>query len=430
LNRGKLGALAGLDSATKGLRQRLMSVITQGSLSVMSMSPYLRISAKFMIKHNKVLSKLLFACALIPALVYWMNPQDAIEWRFDVPEIVPSSAPPAMNVIFDLPYPESTAHAVALMQGEQQFSAIWFQGSREGATDIVIKKMDFALSEGKWAPIGDLPTDFLSSESVSRQFVPHQGVKTLGNTIQLRDGDFEQLLVTVVSIGGWAMSSIASLVVDDGLVVSAQKLNLSPFLNRSHLVRSATIQFSNGDIGIPAYLELGNAYGELVRLDGNNRVVAKSRMGQGRYGIQPLILPLTATHAISLMRNFDGKNQVYRSQSHDGGRTWTQPDPIADLPNPNAPVAGVTLSDGSMLIAFNDSATNADQLSLGVSRDGGDTWQRIYDLPVEENSPVGAMRYPAMSRMSNGDIILAFSYGGKKGVRIMQFNENWVKARQ
>lgn len=97
----------------------------------------------------------------------------------------------------------------------------------------------------------------------------------------------------------------------------------------------------------------------------------------------------------------DKTGYLLRSDSNDGGLTWTQPAPT-DIPNPGSKVRLFRLSDGRILLVHNpNSATshpnskrqaqcNRNPLALWISDDDMDTWgfqQILTDFP-------GMLAYP------------------------------------
>lgn len=353
----------------------------------------------------------------------WQKP--ALDWTFEYNVPTVSDAQPYFQKVFDYTSEVGTAHSPAIEVDETGFSLLWFDGIRESHNDVVIKKADVQLAGANW--LVSEPYDLFTRQSLSAATYPKQTILTLGNTIE-HEGFDDSYLATIVSIGGWAMASIAHVSMEEDRIDRVEKLSLSPALNRSHLVRSQMIAFENGDAGLPAYFELGNAFGELVRINSQGRVVDKRRIGAGRLGIQPVIVVQSPKKAVALLRNFKKKpDWLLASWTEDGGQSWSPLTPL-DLPNPNAPVAAVSLSGGAILMAFNDSATHASNLKLAVSEDGGRNWRRIATLEDRTEADQN-VRYPMMRRLPDGQIVLTYSWGSKKGIRAFVFNEAWVNAQ-
>ena len=263
-----------------------------------------------------------------------------------------------------------------------------------------------------------------TSHALGDGFVPRQLVVTLGNTIE-NEGAEQSLYATVVSVGGWAMASIADVRMQDGRPVRARKLSLSPFLNRSFLVKSPMVEYADGSFALPAYFEMGSTYGALVRFDAEGRVRDQRRMtGQGIKPIQPMIVPLDASRAVAFLRDFNDSGRLYVSRTEDGGRSWSKAG-ATDIAHPNAPVAALPVAGGRILMAMNGTGDDANQLHLALSEDEGESWRMIHTL---EKTP-GEARYPMLRRLPDGDILLAYSQGTKTGLRAVVMNESWVAAQ-
>ena len=86
----------------------------------------------------------------------------------------------------------------------------------------------------------------------------------------------------------------------------------------------------------------------------------------GWFGYQPALMPLSASSALAVLRNDDSSNVVSTARTEDGGLTWSTPQPL-DLPNADAGLDAVRLSDGRLLLAFNDSKTGRENLRLALS---------------------------------------------------------------
>ena len=370
---------------------------------------------------------LLLAAGLAAASV-WLRPVPPWEFAFDKPPAGGGAAPEFRTVLdvrgADQPGGGATLHSPAILRARPP-AILWFQGSREAAHDVRI--MSVTLSGAALAPGPVVP--LLDAASMSRAMTPPQVVMILGNTIQARPGEADRLLATIVSAGGWAASSIAAVEMADGKPVRARKLPLSPLLNRSQLVRNAVIRFANGDIGVPAYFEMAASFGELVRLGPDMRVRAKARIGQGVAAIQPAIVVTGPKTAVALMRPFGDLRRVFRSETRDGGRTWTRPAPLMDLPNPGAPVAALGLADGRILMAFNDGEAQADNMTLAVSDDAGLSWKRLVQVEVPGRESPAVYRYPDLARLADGRFLLTYSTFAKGGIRAHVFNRAWLDSQ-
>lgn len=87
-----------------------------------------------------------------------------------------------------------------------------------------------------------------------------------------------------------------------------------------------------------------------------------------------------ASGPVALMRSTEGR--AHRSDSPDGGRTWTTAAPT-DLPNGNSGLAAVALPSGRVACVHNPSASDWGPrcpLVVSVSDDDGWTWRQVLIL--------------------------------------------------
>ena len=348
--------------------------------------------------------------------------QGPLCWKFAVPEPIDASGAAEFHTVFDYAPISGLAHSPAIAFKDHGFSLVWFEGSGEAQADVEIMSADFTQNH-EWNH--SAPKPLLTPGEVGRAFDPAQQVVTLGNTIENEaiPGGF---YTTVVSLGGWAMASVAAVRTLARRPVTADKLNLSPLLNRSHLVRSPMLDMADGSFALPAYFEMDQSYALLVRLDAAGRVRDTRRIaGPDVKPIQPMIVALDERRAVAFMRNLEAaSNHLLISRTLDGGQSWS-PAQETGIENPNAPVAALALGDNNILMAANDEAARGDILRLLLSADGGNTWRRLTTL--EESG--GDARYPMLRHLPDGSIILTYSHSGKTGIRAHVFNAAWVRAQ-
>lgn len=360
--------------------------------------------------------------ALSVLLTLWAVWRDSPPvWRFDVPRpLAMTAGDTRIETVFDYRVEEGQAHSPAILLRDQGFELLWFEGSQEAQADVDIHHAAFRRFPEGWQEVARGPR--ITRGGLGAAMEPGQLVVTLGNTVEnaARTGG---IFATVVSVGGWAMASVADVTMDKTGPVQARKLNLSPFLNRSHLVKSPMVGFADGSHGLPAYFELGAAHGVLVRFDAQGRVRDTARMAGKGKPIQPMIVPLDEGHAVAFLRDFEPSGRLLISRTADGARTWSPVVPT-DLPNPSAPVAALNLGNGRILMAANDDPDGGDRLSLLVSDDRGESWRLLHRL---EQNGAGA-RYPMLRSLPGGGLILTYSLGNKTGLRVRILHGDWAAA--
>jgi predicted neuraminidase len=282
---------------------------------------------------------------------------------------------------------EAERHAATLVElGDGRVRAFWYAGTREGAQDVEIFSAAFRPDRAEWSPERAVVTRARTARALLRY------VRKLGNPAVGRgpDGCLRLYFVTV-TLGGWSGSSLTAMKsCDDGERWSApRRLVTSPFFNLSTLVRKPFVTYADGTIGLPVYHEFARKFSAVVRLDPGDAILSSRRIGDAACAIQPLVLPMSSTAALALMRDCgDEPRGVTASRTSDGGETWGEAAKLA-LPNPDAPVTGVVLPDGRLLAVLNAVPRGRAALSMLVSGDGGRQWTEIHPLENELRAPQG-----------------------------------------
>ncbi|MES2190331.1 MAG: sialidase family protein [Pseudomonadota bacterium] len=305
------------------------------------------------------------------ALAGWKVWMRAPAADFAVPAKAIRAAAPASsaavtvgNLEFDAQFvsssPGQAVHAASLVELKNgNLRAVWFSGSREGASDVTIQTAVMDAATQRWSR---------ENTVFNRQQIQAglwRYVKKLGNPVIARapDGSLS-LWVVNVSLGGWAGSAITwARSTDEGLTWSSPKrLVTSPFLNISTLVKGAPVAMADGQISLPVYHEFATKFGEVLRISAQGRVLDKTRIPQSHTSLQPVLLATDGVHATAYMRAGQG-GKVTSSETTDGGRTWSATR-ATGLPNPDSAVAGLVDRNGRQWLALNPSA--AGRKSLGV----------------------------------------------------------------
>ncbi|MFZ4379184.1 MAG: sialidase family protein [Polynucleobacter sp.] len=316
------------------------------------------------------------------------------------------------------------ASLIALKDGA--IRAFWFAGSREGAPDVVINSAVYDPQSANWSA----PTvviDRLGAQSSLSRYIAK-----LGNPVPSRMADGRmQLFFVTVSIGGWAGSSISTMISDDeGLTWGRpQRLISSPFFNLSTLVKSPTLQFADGLLGLPAYHEWIGRFGEFLRIEAT-QVIDKRRMSSGRSAIQPVVFvndPQTATALFRQTRSSGLAKQIPVSQTLDAGQTWHGSEDLT-IANPNSAVAGLTLENGIRLLALNNIEAGRYRLVLLMKPAQSDQWQVVRVLEDEESLPNEQRKefsYPYLISANGADAHLVYTWDRKK-IRHVYFSPAWL----
>ncbi|MBU3582315.1 exo-alpha-sialidase [Polynucleobacter sp. AP-Capit-er-40B-B4] len=317
------------------------------------------------------------------------------------------------------------ASLIALKDGAVR--AFWFAGSREGAADVSIYSSVFDSHSANWSA----PTvvmDRISAEKGLSRYIAK-----LGNPVpsRLPDGGLQLFFVTV-SIGGWAGSSISAITSDDeGLTWSnPQRLISSPLLNLSTLVKSPGVMYTDGLLGLPAYHEWIGRFGEFLRVDAG-RVIDKRRMSSGRSAIQPLVFVSDAQDANAYFRQTRSSGlpkQIPVSSTQNAGQSWQQSEDL-EIANPNSAVAGITLKNGTRILALNNIEHGRYRLVLMMNGPKSDQWQPIEVLEDDGALPDTQRKefsYPYMITVDGDDAHLVYTWDRKR-IRHRYFSGAWLK---
>ena len=317
------------------------------------------------------------------------------------------------------------ASLIALKDGGVR--AFWFAGSREGAPDVVINTAVFDQQASRWSA----PTVVMDRVGAEKGLSRY--IAKLGNPVPARMADGRmQLFFVTVSIGGWAGSSISSVISDDeGLTWGRpQRLISSPLINLSTLVKSPAISFADGRLGLPAYHEWIGRFGEFLRID-TSQVIDKRRMSSGRSAIQPVVFsdgPQDASAFFRQTRSSSQPKQIPVSETKDAGQSWVLTKDL-EIPNPNSALAALTLSNGTRLMVLNNIEAGRYRLVMVMRESNSDQWQVIQVLEDDEslaNDQRREFSYPYLISANGEDAHLAYTWDRKK-IRHVYFPAAWFK---
>jgi predicted neuraminidase len=369
----------------------------------------------------------------LSAVLIWMSPradryfQPSKDLVFAPPSAVEAGNQPVFHSYFaDSGMPVGIAHSPSLCElPDGRMAAVWYAGSREGARDVGISLAEFdPHAEPSWSD----PRVIMDVSRATRDL--GRWVRKVGNPVIFSDhAGTVSLAYVSVSVGGWSASSLNVTKSTDQLVSwnRSRRLSLSPVGNISELVRCPPITMASGEVVLPIYHEFIGKFPQLLWLShqGAGMTWSKTRMAGGRQFLQPTVVPLSSHYAVAYYRNAEHGGPLTMAESHDAGRSWG-PTQELDLPNNDSSVSALRLTDGSVLLAFNDDSRGRSNLKLAVSRDGRQNWKRLATLDEEQGEKFA---YPYMIRASDGMIHLVYSWKMQR-IRHVVFNEAWLAELQ
>lgn len=196
---------------------------------------------------------------------------------------------------------------------------------------------------------------------------------------------------------------------------------------RGWMPRCCPLILPSGRYIIPLYSD-GYLMGLMVISDDQGKTWRASAPIVGLALNQPSLARKQDGTLVAYMREEnDYLHRIYCSESKDDGETWSVAAPI-ELPNPNASVAALTLSDGRWLLLYNDSEDTRDTLLLALSDDEGRTWKWQRHL---EKDAGGQFHYPTMIEGTDrrAHITYTFQPSGNKGksIKHVELAPEWVR---
>ncbi len=203
--------------------------------------------------------------------------------------------------------------------------------------------------------------------------------------------------------GGRTWSADRMLMADDELVKNNQFFCVT---------RNPPITLSDGTMVLPLEGPGGGVF--LRSADGGQ---TWNRGGTASQGSQPALIQRDDGSLLTLMRSHP---RITMASSTDGARSWT-PTQQTDLRNPGSGISMVRLSNGHLVLVYNDSVTDRSPLSIVRSIDEGLTW----DTPLQLESNPGEYSYPCVIQTADGRIHITYTFR-RYSVKHVELNEDWL----
>lgn len=346
---------------------------------------------------------------------------------FVVPPPVPAqpAAPVFENDTLNPDTPLAMSHVASICElPNGRLAAAWYSGSKEGARDVAIYFSTRNPGAAGWSH----PREIVTRESAQRDLGRH--LRKIGNSVLFSDdaGRLYLLFVTI-PMGGWSGSSLQFTWSDDeGLSwAPGRHLTLNPFFNLGQLVKNRPVALVDGGWAVPIYQELAGKLGEVLwlRPAAKGWDFTKSRINGGRSGFQPSLAPLSTNAAIAFLRDASGSRRISVARTEDTGTTWSSLTGLS-LPNPDSGLTSLRLTDGRMVLVFNDSTVGRNNLRLAVSSDEGRSWTRVATLAEESGAGVS---YPYAIQARDGQVHVVYTWKHAQ-IKHLAFNPAWLTACQ
>lgn len=238
-----------------------------------------------------------------------------------------------------LPSPMVQNHAAFLSRGNDgRLDCLWFGGSLEGKADICIYCSTLAPGASVWSPAEQLTDDPERSEQNPVQFHAPDGRTLLFHTAQ-PGGDQDRCVVRMREVGRPPVDLPLPLgsFVRGAVHVRADGAWLLPLFHCTHAPGARwTGRHDTASVAISA--DQGLTW-RLVAVPGSTGCVHMT------------IVDLGGNRLAAFYRRRQA-DFVYRTDSADGGESWTVPQPT-DVPNNNSSIGVIRLADGRLAMVCN-----------------------------------------------------------------------------
>ena len=359
-----------------------------------------------------------------------------------------------------LPSPMVQNHAAFIERMDDgTLACLWFGGSLEGKSDISIHASVLAAGAARWGEAVQLSDDPDRSEQNPVLWRTGRGEWQLFHTAQ-PSGNQDECLLRARPI---------SL---DGALKGGQPRDIE--LPLGSFIRGRFVRRADGAWMMPIFRCISRP-GQRWNGSHDTAAVGVSHdEGQtwsmhevpGSIGsVHMTIVPLDGDHMVAFYRRRQS-DFVHRSESRDGGITWSAPAPT-DVPNNNSSINVIRLRDGRLAMLCNptSAATSADRrvslydeieegddrpdasggcspiwgvprapMTLCISGDGGKTWpiRRIVDdspgTCLSNNSIDGRnkeLSYPYLLEGEGGELHLAYTYF-RRAIKYVRLPAGWI----
>lgn len=333
-----------------------------------------------------------------------------------------------------------TAHAPTMVElPNSDLLCCWFAGSYEGSADIRIVCSSLPKNGKSWLPPVEISSDPERSEQNPSLFNGPDNSVWVMYTAQLeRQESKDNMQYTAVvrlqksSDGGKNWGDYETIFPEEGTFCRQPIQVLS---NGRWIFANWICEDSVNDLsGDPTAFRISDEQGKSWRM---------VMMPKSNGHVHANVVELENGHLVAFMRN----RQAYRinkSESHDWGETWCEPQPTP-LPNNNSSISAIKLQSGRIAIAYNPTCTPDPEaakvawpglrcpVAIAISEDNGVTFPLIRYLERgegyngEENKTNNKQyEYPNLIQTKDGKIHLAYAAYTRKGVKYVNVSEQGI----
>jgi predicted neuraminidase len=282
--------------------------------------------------------------------------------------------------------------------------AAWFGGSFETAPDQAIFAARYAMSSARWTPpaiIADTPG------------------RADGQPVLFAHPSGALWLFFVTNAGqDWKTAQLKLQISSDGTHWDAPRI-LNDRLGL--MFRSKPLALRDSSLLLPLYDEIRWQSMSMISADGGASWNLGEPIVTPPGNIHPCVVPLSDGRLLAYLRTGGEGGWIWQTTSDDGGWTWRAATPTR-LPNPNSGIDLIRLTNGHLVLAFNDSPRRRTPLCVALSDDEGRTWG--YRRTLEESD--AEFSYPTLLQTRDGSIHCVYTYR-RETIQHAVFDESWLR---
>lgn len=286
--------------------------------------------------------------------------------------------------------PFTSCHASTLTQTHSgAILCAWFAGSEEGANDVAI--WSSSCEQGKW--------------NVPKKIAEVAGIPCW-NPVLFTLPSKEVLLFYKAGRNPQQWSGLLKRSFDEGAHWSESESLPAGIIGP---VKNKPLLLPNGTLLCGSSIESWRRWGCWVDItDDRGHTWHKSspiNVDTQLFGIIQPALFFGKGGTLRLLARSHQIGFICAAESCDQGKTWSQAQPIS-LPNPNSAIDAVNIKGGRVVLVYNHSKEERYPLNIGVSEDGGLTWEMKVVLEEEP----GEYSYPSIIQALDEKIHITYTW--------------------
>ena len=203
------------------------------------------------------------------------------------------------------------------------------------------------------------------------------------------------------------------------------------------MARSRPIVLNNGDYLLPVYHETGedrertapDTCSYFLRYHPQQKTWTETNRIYSKMGnLQASPVQIDDDYLVAYIRRGGGfgplkEGVLYRSESRDGGRTWS-PGKETDFPNPNSAADFIKLKNGHLLLVFNDNNQGHRMpLTVAISTDHDKSFPHRRNIV---NRPGDSAAYPSAIQSQDGKIHVVYTSAKRTVINHAVFDESAI----